>query len=299
MVRFAACQPPRRSMRRSAFTLVELLVVIAIIGILVALLLPAVQAAREAARRTQCLNNITQLSLAVHSFEFHFEHLPAGCLNPDGPVRNEPTGIDVGWIVQILPYMEQRALSSAFDRQAGAYAPANSPVRATVLAVLQCPSDPEEFLDRDHQVARSSYVGCYHDAEAPIDEDCNGLLVLNGKLRYSDIFDGSSQTMLLGEALTGPDRLGWVSGTRATLRNTSSIESGRPRGRQPAQPGGAAAVEVEREPLFVGGFGSHHPGGINVSFADGSSRFLSENLDREVLKQLGNRSDGELPLPIE
>jgi prepilin-type N-terminal cleavage/methylation domain-containing protein len=88
---------------RRGFTLVELLVVIAIIGILVALLLPAVQSAREAARRVQCLNNVAQLGLAVHNFEFHFEHLPPGVVNPDGPIRSEPQGQHVSWIVQILP----------------------------------------------------------------------------------------------------------------------------------------------------------------------------------------------------
>src|SRR4249919_24168 len=97
----------RRVSRRMAFTLVELLVVIAIIGILVALLLPAVQAAREAARRTSCVNNQVQLALAVHSYEFHFETLPPGVTNPTGPIRNEPQGNHVSWIVRILPYMEE------------------------------------------------------------------------------------------------------------------------------------------------------------------------------------------------
>ena len=116
--------------RQSAgFTLVELLVVIAIIGILVALLLPAVQSAREAARRVSCLNNVVQLNLAVHSYDFHFEHLPAGVINPDGPIRSEPQGKHVSWIVQILPYMEQNQLARRFDQEAGAYADKNSQVR--------------------------------------------------------------------------------------------------------------------------------------------------------------------------
>src|SRR5881275_2054172 len=99
-----------------AFTLVELLVVIAIIGILVALLLPAVQAAREAARRVSCVNNVTQLGLSLHNYEFHFESLPAGVTNPEGPIRNEPQGNHTSWIVKILPYMEQNALYRHFDQ---------------------------------------------------------------------------------------------------------------------------------------------------------------------------------------
>src|SRR5215210_2966360 len=112
-----------------AFTLVELLVVIAIIGILVALLLPAIQAAREAARRTNCVNNEVQVALAIHNYEFHFETLPPGVTNPAGPIRSEPEGNHVGWIVRILPYMEEIVLWKHFDASLGAYAPANAQVR--------------------------------------------------------------------------------------------------------------------------------------------------------------------------
>ena len=82
----------------------------AIISMLVVMLLPAVQAAREAARRTNCLNNMAQLGLALHNYEYHFEALPPGVTNPDGPIRNEAQGIHVSWIVKILPYMEERAV---------------------------------------------------------------------------------------------------------------------------------------------------------------------------------------------
>src|SRR6476660_8482895 len=121
----------------SGFTLVELLVVIAIIGVLVALLLPAVQAAREAARRVACLNNITQLGLSLHNYEFHFETLPPGVSNPEGPIRNEPQGNHVSWIVRVLPYLEQNALSRRFDQAAGAYADGNSEVRSTRIRILE------------------------------------------------------------------------------------------------------------------------------------------------------------------
>ena len=281
----------RRSQR--AFTLVELLVVIAIIGTLVALLLPAVQAAREAARRTGCLNNVSQLGLAVHNYEFHFEALPPGVTNPDGPILSEPEGLHVSWIVSILPYIEENALSRLFDPSAGAYAAANARVRAAQISTLQCPSSPMPFSDEAETVARSSYVGCHHDREAPIDKDNHGLLFLNSAVRYADIFDGSSKTILLGEALTSAEGLGWVSGTRATLRNTSLIE----KRRAPLQD--LAEVDEDRpQPLFVGGFGSSHPGGVNVGFADGSTRFISESIDPDLLRKLGNRADGEIIKPF-
>ncbi len=272
---------------RPAFTLVELLVVIAIIGILVGLLLPAVQAAREAARRAQCVNNLMQLGVAIHNFEFNMEHLPSGSINPDGPVRNEEVGQHVSWIVQILPHIEERAAYSRFDLEDGAYADSNAAVRNHSIQILQCPSAPDVY--RPQGPGLSSYVGCYNDQEAPIDEDNNGLLFLNSKVRFADIADGSSYTILLGEGLVGENNLGWVSGTRATLRNTSPMVTAT---------GFSASESLAEEPsndsLYVGGFGSYHTGGANFAFADGSVRFLSQNIDANAYKNLGNRADGEM-----
>jgi len=281
---------------RCGFTLVELLVVIAIIGILIALLLPAVQAAREAARRTACLNNMAQIGLATHNFEFHFESLPSGVTNADGPIRNEPKGTHVSWVVKLLPYLEQNALAQKFDQSAGAYADANAVVRAAQIATLQCPSSPVPYLNEAKTIARSSYAGCHHDAEAPIDASNHGLLFLNSKIRYSDIYDGTAMTILLGEALTSREGLGWVSGTRATLRNTSAIDPGGPYLPQPA--GSAANATETSGSLTVGGLGSYHPGGVNVGLADGSTRFLSQTTDAQLLRQLGNRADGEIMKPL-
>lgn len=282
---------------RVAFTLVELLVVIAIIGILVALLLPAIQAAREAARRTSCLNNVTQLGLAVHNYEFHFEHLPSGTTNPEGPIRNEPQGNHVSWIVRILPYMEENVLWRRFNQEAGAYAPENAEVRAAQISILECPSQPREMMNQSKTIARSTYAGCHHDVEAPIDTDNHGLLFLNSKITYNEIEDGSSKTILVGEALTDPEGLGWVSGTRATLRNTGMIE-------EPKRSGDPVLVAEDEtdddtpESLYVGGFGSYHPGVVPFGFADGSSRSIDAGIDREVLHQLGHRADGKIMKPL-
>lgn len=282
--------------RYPGFTLVELLVVIAIIGILIALLLPAVQVSREAARRASCLNNMSQLGLAIHNYEFQFESLPSGSINPEGPILSVPEGIQLSWIAQILPYMEGRALYDHMDPAAGAYAEVNALARAAIVPCLQCPSDGRSFLNEMGTVARTSYVGCYDASEVPIDVDNNGLLFLNSKVRFADIYDGSSNTILVAEALTNPEGLGWMSGTRATLRNTSVIAK---QSRDVyAAPQPQPEAEADLDPLFVGGLGSAHPGGININLADGSTRFLSNGIDPKVLKQLGNRADGEIPKPF-
>ena len=276
--------PVESTDKRRAFTLVELLVVIAIIGILVGLLLPAVQAAREAARRTKCANNLTQLGLAVHLFEFSAEHLPSGVINPDGPIRNEEIGQHVSWTVQILPFIEQRNAYKQFDQQAGTYASQNEPVRRLPIPTLRCPSSPAR--PPENGPGLSDYAGCHHDREAPIDADNNGLLFLNSKVRYSEILDGSSQTILLGEVIAFPASFGWASGTRATLRNTSGFEELKNSPNDTDLP--------ESDSLFVGGFGSHHIGGAQFTFADGSTRFLSNRINPELFRQYGNRADGEL-----
>ena len=123
---------------------------VAIVGVLVALRLPAIQAAREAARRTSCTNNLTQLALAVHNYEFTFETLPPGVTESKGPIRNEPEGQQVSWTVKTLPCIEERAMFAKFDQAAGAYASANAAVRSAAISVLVCPSYPGEgVLSRD------------------------------------------------------------------------------------------------------------------------------------------------------
>ena len=283
----------RKKNHRLGFTLVELLVVIAIIGILVGLLLPAVQAAREAARRVSCMNNQTQLGLGIHHHEFSMEHLPAGSINPNGPVTNQPVGQDVSWIVSILPYIEQEAAFQQFDIEAGAYAESNQPVRALVIPTLFCPSNPMEQTRVENEMTEgaitiglNNYVGCHHDSEARIDEDNAGLLYLNSDVRYSDIFDGSAHTILLGECKQNQNSLGWVSGSPGTLRNTSGFDK-----RDPWMPDETTG---EEEAETVGMFGSFHPGGAIFTFADGSTRFLSSTIDENLFRQYGNRADGEL-----
>lgn len=274
---------------RHAFTLVELLVVIAIIGILVGLLLPAVQAAREAARRMVCMNNMAQLGLAIHHYEFDRGVLPPGVTNEKGPIRYEPIGNHVSWTVKILPYMEQQSLYTKFDQEAGVYATANLSIRKLRISSLLCPSNPNEFATFDEQeLGLTHYAGCHNEIESPIDEGNFGVLYLNSKVKLSEISDGTSQTILASEKLGLLEKLGWASGTRDTLRNTSGFEE------VPKLVRGVNSSDDHPiGTLSVGGFGSYHTGGINSVNVDGSVRFISRSIDLEIFRLLGNRADGE------
>jgi prepilin-type N-terminal cleavage/methylation domain-containing protein/prepilin-type processing-associated H-X9-DG protein len=285
---------PSLPRRADAFTLIELLVVIAIIGILVALLLPAIQASREAARRSSCLNNLMQLGLACHSYEFNHESIPPGVIDKKGPIRNEPQGQHVSWLVTILPYMEETVMYRKFDQAAGAYAPVNALVRKTPISIAMCPSYPGEEVIKDGTIAVTTYAGCYHDVEAPIDVDNHGLMFLNSHVRFDEIYDGSTHTLLIGETREREDDLGWVSGTRATLRNTANIEIPTAKFAEAAASAGEQPKKDVAESLYVGGFGSHHAGGFNTAFADGSVQFVTETVDPVMWHRVGNRADGEI-----
>lgn len=219
----------------AAFTLLELLVVIGIIGILIALLLPAVQAARESARRTQCRNHLLQQVLAVKMYEEALGVLPSGTLNDTGPIRNVPLGNHMGWIPRILPFYEQAPLYALIDFTKGVYDPANEQVWTSPGPPgFRCPSEasgPSLLVN---------YMACHEGVETPIDADNRGVFFLNSRVRSRDITDGTSHTVFLGESRIFSQRgwgyrstgdrasLGWMSGTPGTIRNTGTKLNGEP-----------------------------------------------------------------------
>ncbi|MFK7765724.1 MAG: DUF1559 domain-containing protein [Mariniblastus sp.] len=275
-------EPPR--FLRSGFTLVELLVVVAIIGILIGMLLPAVQQVREAARRTVCANHLSQIALACHNYEFANEHFPSGVTDTAGPILNQEVGLHVGFLVDLLRYIEQPGIANNFDNSLGTYAPPNALAREQVIETLICPSFGN-YMNSAGTAGISNYAGCHNDVEAPIDVDNNGMLFLNSKVGFQDIGDGSTNTILVGEIAPLDSDLGWASGTRATLRNASEMID-----KKIWQTRNTGTTAVG----FVGGFGSHHPGGGNFAMAGGSVRYLSNSMDPEVFGYLANRDDGAM-----
>ncbi len=305
--------------------MIELLAVVALICVLIALLLPAVQAAREAARRAQCANNLMQLGIAARSYETSVRVLPPGVVDVSGPVVESPSAYQFGWIARLLPHLEQRNIDRNLNFQTGVYQPANLTARAVTMSVLLCPSQRRGVNSVAYfggtlgttsvaDPALSSYAACHNDSEAPIDVTNKGVFYLNSRVRSDEIADGLSQTLFFGETKPRGDELGWASGTRATLRNTGTPMNGTtldptdvsplmqispppPPGEEsplpPGSPPGPAPPSGRPAPVRVGGFGSDHPLGANFCFGDGSVRFLRSTIDARIFRLLASRADGE------
>jgi prepilin-type N-terminal cleavage/methylation domain-containing protein len=217
-----------RNPSRAGFTLIELLVVIAIIAILISLLLPAVQQARESARRTQCRNNLKQLGLALHNYHDTFNVFPMGFV--DVVAGNaDRYGSGWAWPSFILPHLDQSPLYNQFNFSATPYANslsgtavANQSLMGTPLTVFSCPSDVKPDVVANNggaanvaagqgvsAIATSSYMGCRgafngafcaeNGTEITVDARNNGLLIVNGSRRMRDITDGTSNIFAVGE----------------------------------------------------------------------------------------------------
>ena len=310
-----------------AFTLVELLVVIAIIGILIALLLPAVQAAREAARRAQCVNNLKQLALACHNYESANKCFPISISPwPEGRRKNEKTAADLngkGWIISILPYIEQQALFDQFKSRGGFNGnfvdnlgirrPECRDLVNQPLPVLTCPSDPQapmlsknEFQWSDIEVATTNYKGVIGDTRLwgnhsmwqGTEPDCHNTVGCNGifyrnnyqePVKFSHILDGTAHTFLIGE-----DVPRYNAHSAAYYSNGDYASCHAPPNFFPDE------TTVTRDHWWnVMSFRSLHPGGVNFAKADGSVTFIPEVIDQMQYRAYCTKAGQEVPKPIE
>ena len=302
---------------RKGFTLVELLVTIGIVGILVAILLPAVQMVREAGRRTVCNNNVQQLALGLMNYESSQGRLPVGLRTFDGLTSNGTSADDffgMSWITRILPYIEQNTL---WEQAVADYRQYPIPFRAhrgmqTVLKTLVCPSDSAaarvQWTHEGYLVACTDYLG----VSGTNFQSRDGVFTYDDSVRLAEIADGQSNTLLIGERPPSPDFwYGWWYATGSGSVSTGDVTLGVAE-LNPAHASGGQGVGTYLEDCppgpysYVAGrneqcdtlhFWSHHPGGANFALADGSVRLIPYIISSDTLKALATRAGGETVSP--
>lgn len=317
----------RKATPPAAFTLVELLVVITIIGILIALLLPAVQAAREAARRMQCSNNLKQVGLAMLNYECAGHQLPVGYI--DLPLA--PKG---GWpghnaLAQILNFLELDNVTNLYHFEVRANDPLNYKAASTIIPTYQCPSDDAGKRTRYGAYSRSNYVFCMgsntmandmngsniinNASRTGMDVSTNGAFQIHAGRRLAEITDGTSNSALASEVISGKvdnaatwDARGlWVwwqmgasSYTHLNTPNSNVADA------MYNANGDVECVDTDDMPCdtskggamdrFHAAARSRHPGGVNLVFCDGHVSFANDTIDQTIWRAVGGVNDGKV-----
>ncbi len=296
-----------RGSHRDGFTLIELLVVIAIIGILIGILLPAVQKIRGTADRTQCVNNLKQVGLALHNYHDNAKVFPSGYTSAFDAAGND-TGPGWGWAAYILPYMEQQAIDNSIRFDLPIEAPTNANARVQFIKSYRCPADSIPGLAWTAKkydssgnsiaticdVASANYIGVFGTTEPGVDGD--GVFYRNSKTRIADITDGTSNTTILGERSFRLGQTTWVGSVTGTnlypqlgstappiLNNASGMVLGHT----------GDGNELGAPNSYVNQFFSQHSGGGNFVFADGHVSFLKSSMDYNFYKALSTRDGAE------
>ncbi|MEO6810226.1 MAG: DUF1559 domain-containing protein [Isosphaeraceae bacterium] len=307
--------------RPRGFTLIELLVVIAIIGVLISLLLPAVQAAREAARRAQCLNNLKQIGIALHNYHDAVGAFPPGyCSNwkrdgSDPSTAEDDLGQGWAWGSMILAHLEQPALFNAINFSLTMTFADNATAQLTRVNSYLCPSDTtrptvpvrnEDNTQTVYTVGTGNYVGMYGLGEvgnAP--GGGNGLFFRNSRISFADITDGASQTFAIGErshnlsfvTWTGRAIGGWLYKTSTVEGGTDSFHTA-PEESFTMVLGPVGLEDGPRTPnhreAHVEDYWSRHSGGVNFLYGDGSVKFLKDGINPLVYRALATRAGGEV-----
>ncbi len=313
------------SCKRAGFTLVELLVVIAIIGVMVGLLLPAVQSAREAARRMSCSNNNKQLGLALHNYHDTYSRFPIGVLadrlNLSLTAAGRTNPGRMSWMPSLLPFLEQGALYEQLAPYMASRTSNNFPsnLMNTPIPALMCPSDPGSpktgemhgtaGQDPPHDLNdgfHGNYLLCHGNTEVTEanSTNLNGMFFYMSKTRFADIIDGTSNTVMGAEVALVREIAGqrdWrgryyradhLSSLVSTFQPPNTTLADKMRTCQAGNPDYAPCADsVNPQVIYAR---SRHPGGVQVLLGDGSVRFVSESINTQVWRDLGTRAGGEV-----